>query len=85
MFVISEIILTLTGLFAVSGRDHRHLLAWVLTMPLYWPLATFAAYKAMYEVLFAPFFWDKTRHGHLSDGGAGQDIQPKEGILKAQG
>ena len=78
MFVGSEIILTLTGMFAVSGRNHRHLMAWVLTMPFYWPLATFAAYKAMYEVLFAPFFWDKTRHGHLSAVDAGQEISPDE-------
>lgn len=48
---------------AVTGRGHRHLLPWVATMPLYWPLGAIAAYKALYELIANPFFWDKTCHG----------------------
>jgi len=48
---------------AVSGRAHRHLLPWTPTMHFYMPLAALAGYKALYELLFKPFFWDKTRHG----------------------
>lgn len=32
-------------------------------MPLYFILGCFAAYKALWEVFAAPFFWDKTAHG----------------------
>ena len=32
-------------------------------MPLYFALGCFAAYKALWEVFAAPFFWDKTAHG----------------------
>ncbi|MFT4999159.1 MAG: cellulose synthase/poly-beta-1,6-N-acetylglucosamine synthase-like glycosyltransferase [Planctomycetota bacterium] len=62
-FVGSEIILALLGVVATSGKNHRFLILWVPTMVFYWPLGTIAAYKAMYEVLFAPFYWDKTKHG----------------------
>ncbi|MFT4717532.1 MAG: cellulose synthase/poly-beta-1,6-N-acetylglucosamine synthase-like glycosyltransferase, partial [Paracoccaceae bacterium] len=62
-FVGSEIILALLGVAATSGKNHRFLIPWVPTMVFYWPLGTIAAYKAMYEVLFAPFYWDKTKHG----------------------
>ncbi|MEB8387114.1 glycosyltransferase [Rhodobacteraceae bacterium KMM 6894] len=48
----------------VSGRAHRHLMVWAPTMHLYTPLGTIAAYKALYEMVFAPFYWDKTSHGH---------------------
>lgn len=36
---------------------------WVPTLMLYYPLATFAAYKALWELLTRPFYWDKTSHG----------------------
>ena len=36
---------------------------WVPTLALYFPLQCLAAYKAAYEMLVNPFFWDKTSHG----------------------
>ena len=51
------------GLIAVRGRAHRHLLLWVPLMPLYFLMGSLAAYKALWELVCAPFYWDKTRHG----------------------
>lgn len=34
-----------------------------LTMPLYWPLASIAAYRALFEIVFRPHYWSKTTHG----------------------
>jgi len=34
-----------------------------LTMPLYWPLASLAAYRALFELLLRPHHWRKTAHG----------------------
>jgi cellulose synthase/poly-beta-1,6-N-acetylglucosamine synthase-like glycosyltransferase len=56
------ITLTIAGLAIKKKRTYR-LLPFLLTMPLYWPLGTIAAYKALYEIFFAPFYWDKTTHG----------------------
>jgi cellulose synthase/poly-beta-1,6-N-acetylglucosamine synthase-like glycosyltransferase len=36
---------------------------WLVTLNLYRPLASLASYKALYEVLRKPFYWDKTTHG----------------------
>jgi glycosyltransferase XagB len=33
------------------------------TMPFYWPLASIAAWRAVYELLTKPHHWSKTRHG----------------------
>lgn len=35
----------------------------VLTAPLYWPLQTLAACKAVRELFIDPYFWEKTEHG----------------------
>ena len=35
----------------------------VLTAPLYWPLQSLAAFKAIRELFTDPYFWDKTQHG----------------------
>ena len=63
-FVLCEMITIGVGLVAVSGKQHRHLMVWVPTLLLYFPLGAIASYKAIYELAVKPFFWDKTQHGH---------------------
>lgn len=46
-----------------SGRDDRNHARAALTMPLYWPLASLAAYWALFELIFRPHYWSKTEHG----------------------
>ena len=47
-----------------SGAMHSlRALITLLTAPLYWPLQTLAAAKAIHELWSQPFFWDKTQHG----------------------
>lgn len=56
------------NLAALRDPRHRGLAPWVLTLGFYFPLATLAAYKAAWEMLSRPFYWDKTAHG-LDDAG----------------
>lgn len=56
------------ALIAITGQKRTPLYPWVLTMVFYFPLATFAAYKALYELIFRPYFWDKTEHGKTQEG-----------------
>lgn len=54
--------------FDIAGmRRTRHGLnpLWAVTLMLYHPLATLAAYKALWELMTKPFYWDKTSHGHF--------------------
>lgn len=62
-FVVAELINMSISLVAVSGKEHRHLMAFVPTTLFYYPLGMLAAYKALYEVAMKPFYWDKTQHG----------------------
>ena len=63
LFMLIEVINMTIHLTAVSGPRHRHLLWWVPTMHLYTLFGAVAAYKALYELVGKPFFWDKTAHG----------------------
>ena len=44
------------------ANDLSHARA-ALTMALYWPLASIAAYRALFELLLRPHHWQKTAHG----------------------
>jgi cellulose synthase/poly-beta-1,6-N-acetylglucosamine synthase-like glycosyltransferase len=42
----------------------------LVTMPLYWPLQTAAALRALWQLVTAPYYWDKTEHGLSADSDA---------------
>ncbi|MEL6171422.1 MAG: glycosyltransferase, partial [Pseudomonadota bacterium] len=63
LFLTIEVINMTIFAVAVWGQKHRHLMPWVPTMHFYLPLGAIAAYKALYELVVNPFFWDKTKHG----------------------
>lgn len=76
LFVLSEILNIAVGLWAVRGPRHRHLLPWVPTLHLYFPLGCLAAWKAIYEVVAKPFYWDKTQHGIFEAGPEDTPVAP---------
>lgn len=63
LFVAAEVLNLVMGWIAVNARDRRHLWPFVPTMICYFALGTLAAYKALWELIRFPFFWDKTQHG----------------------
>jgi len=50
------------GCVAVAGRGRRRLAAWALLMPVYWLLISLAAYRALFQLVSAPYKWEKTQH-----------------------
>lgn len=63
IFLTAEAITVLIGFAALSRSPHRSLIPWVPTLFAYFPLGTIAAYKAVWETITKPFYWDKTEHG----------------------
>ncbi len=63
LFVLSELAGMIVGIYAAHRAGHRHLMPWVPTLILYFPLGTAAVVKALAEVVTRPFYWDKTAHG----------------------
>ena len=62
--MVSGQLVMLTAIFRATMHKHlRHLIPYILALPFYWPLGMLASYKAVAELFFAPFYWDKTFHG----------------------
>lgn len=62
--IVGELALLAVALTAIKSKEKRHLIPYILTLAFYWPLGSLAAFKAAFEVIFKPFYWDKTSHGH---------------------
>jgi hypothetical protein len=48
---------------ACLRRGYGDWVKYALTIPIYWGLMSIAAWKALYELIFKPHYWQKTRHG----------------------
>ncbi|PTX56359.1 cellulose synthase/poly-beta-1,6-N-acetylglucosamine synthase-like glycosyltransferase [Litoreibacter ponti] len=83
-FVAAEMVTLAVFMIAARRAGPRPSVAWVLSLPAYFIFATIAAYKGLIELLFDPFYWDKTEHGmfggseagSLAVNGARVDLQP---------
>lgn len=62
-FFLSEAVNVMIGAIGLCRTRHRLSLLWVLTLKVYYPLASIAAYKGLIELATRPFYWDKTTHG----------------------
>lgn len=51
------------------------LVKYALLTPIYWMLMSIAAYKAAWQLIVKPFYWEKTEHG-LTGGGPTQVTAP---------
>ena len=63
MFIMAEVAnITVTAL-ATRRAEHRRFWIWIPTLHAYFFLASLACYKALWELIRDPFYWDKTSHG----------------------
>lgn len=62
-FLATEALLLFLGFVALRQREDRTLFTTLPLMLFYWPIGSFAAYKALYELFVKPAYWDKTCHG----------------------
>jgi hypothetical protein len=65
-------------------RGLFELVPWALLKPVFWILHSIAAYKALWQLITRPHYWEKTEHGtsrfaapHADEGGH-QDAAPPE-------
>ena len=76
IFLSAEAVSIVIGLAALARSPHRFLYPWVPTLFAYFPLGTVAIYKALWETLRDPFYWDKTQHGRSAPDQPGADLPP---------
>ena len=65
LLIGNSLMIYLSMMGAFKRRRYR-LVLWALLNPLYWILHSIAAYKALWQLIRDPHYWEKTVHG-LSD------------------
>jgi cellulose synthase/poly-beta-1,6-N-acetylglucosamine synthase-like glycosyltransferase len=63
LFIVGAPLSIFVGLVATQALGKPYLWWAALLAPLYWLLQSIAALKALYQLIFRPFFWEKTVHG----------------------
>jgi cellulose synthase/poly-beta-1,6-N-acetylglucosamine synthase-like glycosyltransferase len=54
---------TLVNIAGCIARRNYEDVKWAMLSPIYWLLMSMAAYKALYQLIVKPFYWEKTVHG----------------------
>lgn len=65
-FVIGNSIIVYLTMMGPYKRASFDLILWALLNPVYWILHSIAAYKALWQLLVKPHYWEKTDHGLTS-------------------
>jgi cellulose synthase/poly-beta-1,6-N-acetylglucosamine synthase-like glycosyltransferase len=63
VFLFGQLIMLLISVYVLLKFRLARLILWVPVLPLYWLMGVIAVTKALFELLFKPYYWDKTRHG----------------------
>ncbi|MEP7167085.1 MAG: glycosyltransferase [Candidatus Woesebacteria bacterium] len=65
-----------------ARRNHDELIKFVFLVPLYWLAMSFAAWKAIRELIVRPHHWAKTKHGlHLTNRKGLEQTQASIGLV----
>ncbi|WP_341212034.1 glycosyltransferase family 2 protein [uncultured Limimaricola sp.] len=63
IFLLSEGVTYAVAALAARRAGQPGLALWAPWLQVYFPLATVAVWRALWQVLRSPFHWEKTRHG----------------------
>lgn len=62
-FIAGNLIMIFLNMSAAFSRRYYNLIPYSLLNPIYWIFHSVAAYKALFQLIFKPFYWEKTNHG----------------------
>jgi cellulose synthase/poly-beta-1,6-N-acetylglucosamine synthase-like glycosyltransferase len=69
LYLLTEVVNLTVTIMALRMTNHKLSWFWVPTLHFYFPLGALASYKAAWEMVTNPFYWDKTSHGHFDQTG----------------
>jgi len=77
---VGNFALVYAGMLGCCSRRYYGLVLHALLIPPYWVLMSVAAWKALWQLMTRPHYWEKTRHGLVgmspAEGGGRQEISP---------
>ena len=61
--ILGNSLMVLVNMIGVFRRRNLGLMVFALANPFYWMLHSIASYKALWQLITKPFYWEKTNHG----------------------
>ncbi|RVU00462.1 glycosyltransferase [Mucilaginibacter limnophilus] len=61
--IVGNILMIYVNMMAVFKRRFYDLILFSIANPVYWLMHSIASYKALYQLVVKPFYWEKTNHG----------------------
>jgi len=61
--IIGNFVFVYLNVISTFRRGYYELGKYALLSPIYWVLMSFAAWRAMWQLISKPFYWEKTTHG----------------------
>lgn len=62
-FLLGNVVMIYLNMMGPYRRGTFSLLLWALLNPVYWILHSVASYKALWQLVVKPHYWEKTEHG----------------------
>jgi len=63
LLIIGNLVFIGISMLAVIRRKYLTLVPWCAILPLYWLMQSIATYRALWQLIFEPYLWEKTEHG----------------------
>lgn len=61
--MVGNILMIYVNMMAVFKRRYYELILFAIANPIYWLMHSISSYKALYQLVTNPFYWEKTNHG----------------------
>jgi cellulose synthase/poly-beta-1,6-N-acetylglucosamine synthase-like glycosyltransferase len=62
-FIAGNVLMIYINMMAVFKRRYYELILFSMLNPVYWLMHSIAAYKGLWQLIYKPFYWEKTNHG----------------------
>lgn len=62
-FIAGNVLMVYVNMLAVFKRRYYELILFAILNPVYWLMHSIAAYKGLWQLIYKPFYWEKTNHG----------------------
>lgn len=62
-FIAGNVLMIYINMLAVFKRRYYELILFAMLNPVYWLMHSIAAYKGLWQLIYKPFYWEKTNHG----------------------
>jgi len=74
--IVGNFVFVYLNVISTFRRGYYELGKYALLSPVYWVLMSFAAWRALWQLISKPFYWEKTTHGLSGQPGSAPDGHP---------